>query len=171
MKRKPVRLLLSLVGAAVFGAAAAQSVVTWSYWGDPGELPPNFEVIEQFEAANPDITKVSFGLSGDLGAGKTLHYGLNQRVRCFRAPGGRLQLTGRLGGFGAAQLCLMRFQRFNLRLFFLYTLGEKLARRWQQLFARRVAHLLYLQGRSLGIGGGHTRAVQQTTRIFHQRIL
>lgn len=55
LKRKPVRLLLSLVGAAVFGAAAAQSVVTWSYWGDPGELPPNFEVIEQFEAANPDI--------------------------------------------------------------------------------------------------------------------
>lgn len=53
--RKPARLFLSLIGAALLGTVAAQSVVTWSYWGDPGELPPNFEVIEQFEAANPDI--------------------------------------------------------------------------------------------------------------------
>lgn len=45
-----------LTAAALLSFAAAQTTVTWSYWGDPGELPPNFEVIEQFEAANPDIS-------------------------------------------------------------------------------------------------------------------
>lgn len=52
MSRRIIGLLLA---GSLVTAAAAQTTVSWSYWGDPGELPPNFEVIEQFEAANPDI--------------------------------------------------------------------------------------------------------------------
>ncbi len=53
---RTVRLMAILAGTALLSMAAAQTSVTWSYWGDPGELPPNFEVIEQFEAAHPDIS-------------------------------------------------------------------------------------------------------------------
>lgn len=53
---KRTRLFLPFIVAVLFGAAAAQGTVTWSYWGDPGELPPNFQVIEAFEAAHPDIS-------------------------------------------------------------------------------------------------------------------
>lgn len=42
--------------ALVMAVASAQTTITWSFWGDPGELPPNFEVIEAFEAAHPDIS-------------------------------------------------------------------------------------------------------------------
>jgi multiple sugar transport system substrate-binding protein len=35
--------------------ALGQTTIVWSFWGDPGELPPNYEVIEAFEANHPDI--------------------------------------------------------------------------------------------------------------------
>lgn len=51
---------LALVLAMLFGVFAtayAQEQVTliWSFWGDPNELPPNYQVIEAFEAAYPHI--------------------------------------------------------------------------------------------------------------------
>ncbi len=45
-----------LLLAALIPSAFAQSTITWSFWGDPAELPPNDEVIAAFEAAHPDIT-------------------------------------------------------------------------------------------------------------------
>ncbi len=52
----PVRLRLTLTVFAAFASAAlAQTTITWSFWGDPAELPPNDEVIAAFEAAHPDI--------------------------------------------------------------------------------------------------------------------
>lgn len=54
--KSATRFLTVFFGATLLTAASAQSTVSWSYWGDPGELPPNFEVIEQFQAAHPDIT-------------------------------------------------------------------------------------------------------------------
>jgi multiple sugar transport system substrate-binding protein len=36
-------------------ATAQPTTIVWSFWGDPGELPPNYQVIEAFEAAHPDI--------------------------------------------------------------------------------------------------------------------
>lgn len=53
---KSARVLISLVAAALLTAATAQTVVSWSYWGDPGELPPNQQVIDAFQAATPGIT-------------------------------------------------------------------------------------------------------------------
>ncbi|MEX2536984.1 MAG: sugar ABC transporter substrate-binding protein [Trueperaceae bacterium] len=35
--------------------ALGQTTIVWSYWGDPGELPPNDEVVEAFEAQYPEI--------------------------------------------------------------------------------------------------------------------
>lgn len=52
---KALRLASVLLVGAVISTAIAQSTVTWSYWGDPGELPPNLEVIEAFTAVQPDI--------------------------------------------------------------------------------------------------------------------
>lgn len=52
---RSAKLLLTLFAAALLSIVTAQTV-SWSYWGDPGELPPNFQVIEAFEAANPGIT-------------------------------------------------------------------------------------------------------------------
>lgn len=49
-----VRFAIASILVAALGIVSAQQV-TWSYWGDPGELPPNLEVIAQFEAAHPDI--------------------------------------------------------------------------------------------------------------------
>lgn len=46
-------LLTTLIGA--FFAASAQTTIVWSFWGDPGELPPNYEVIEAFHAAQDDV--------------------------------------------------------------------------------------------------------------------
>ncbi len=50
-----IRILLMIVAFAALATAVAQTTITWSFWGDPGELPPNFEVIKAFEAAHPDI--------------------------------------------------------------------------------------------------------------------
>ena len=49
------RLLLPLLTVLFSTVAFAQTTITWSFWGDPGELPPNDEVISAFEAAHPDI--------------------------------------------------------------------------------------------------------------------
>ena len=46
-------LAVTLIGALV--AASAQTTIVWSFWGDPGELPPNYEVIEAFHAAQDDV--------------------------------------------------------------------------------------------------------------------
>lgn len=50
-----MKKLLALLTITLLALVSAQSSITWSFWGDPGELPPNYEVIEAFEAANPDI--------------------------------------------------------------------------------------------------------------------
>lgn len=50
------RLILLTLLASLATVALAQTSITWSFWGDPGELPPNDEVIAAFEAAHPDIT-------------------------------------------------------------------------------------------------------------------
>lgn len=49
-----------LIGTAILSlflglASAQQTTVVWSYWGDPGELPPFQEIIKNFEAAHPTI--------------------------------------------------------------------------------------------------------------------
>lgn len=44
-----------LLIALLANLALAQTTITWSFWGDPAELPPNDEVIAAFEAAHPDI--------------------------------------------------------------------------------------------------------------------
>ena len=46
-------LAVTLIGALV--GASAQTTIVWSFWGDPGELPPNYEVIEAFHAAQDDV--------------------------------------------------------------------------------------------------------------------
>ncbi|MCC6310776.1 MAG: sugar ABC transporter substrate-binding protein [Trueperaceae bacterium] len=50
-----LRALLVTVLAILATGALAQTTITWSFWGDPGELPPNDAVIAAFEAAHPDI--------------------------------------------------------------------------------------------------------------------
>jgi multiple sugar transport system substrate-binding protein len=50
-----MKKLLAVLTITLFALVSAQSSIVWSFWGDPGELPPNYEVIEAFEAANPDI--------------------------------------------------------------------------------------------------------------------
>lgn len=55
MKSRHIRALslILMLNTALF--ALGQTTITWSFWGDPGELPPNYEVIEAFEAEHPDI--------------------------------------------------------------------------------------------------------------------
>jgi multiple sugar transport system substrate-binding protein len=55
MKKLPIRtaVLATLLGA--LAVAAAQTTIVWSYWGDPGELPPNHAVVEAFHAAQDDV--------------------------------------------------------------------------------------------------------------------
>ncbi|NMB13093.1 MAG: sugar ABC transporter substrate-binding protein [Firmicutes bacterium] len=60
LSRKLASCLLVLILALGCGwvvSAAAEETVTlvWSFWGDPGELPPNDRVIEAFEAKYPHI--------------------------------------------------------------------------------------------------------------------
>ncbi|MER3556136.1 MAG: sugar ABC transporter substrate-binding protein [Meiothermus sp.] len=43
------------MAALATGALAQQTTLTWSYWGDPGELPPFEEIIKNFEASHPNI--------------------------------------------------------------------------------------------------------------------
>ncbi len=50
-----LRTLLFALLASIATLAMAQTSITWSFWGDPGELPPNDEVIAAFEAAHPEI--------------------------------------------------------------------------------------------------------------------
>lgn len=50
-----LRALLITTLAILATGALAQTTITWSFWGDPGELPPNDAVIAAFEAAHPDI--------------------------------------------------------------------------------------------------------------------
>lgn len=50
-----LRTLLPVLAALLASTALAQTTITWSFWGDPAELPPNYEVIDAFEAAHPDI--------------------------------------------------------------------------------------------------------------------
>jgi multiple sugar transport system substrate-binding protein len=49
--------LICIIAVALLGMgmAAAQTTIVWSFWGDPGELPPNYAVIEAFEAQHPDV--------------------------------------------------------------------------------------------------------------------
>lgn len=55
MLRSSVRLGVSIVLSAFAALALAQTTIVWSFWGDPGELPPNYEVIEAFHAAQDDV--------------------------------------------------------------------------------------------------------------------
>lgn len=52
-------LLLAMIAVSAFmpvpAHAQEQVTIVWSFWGDPNELPPNYEVIEAFEAAYPHI--------------------------------------------------------------------------------------------------------------------
>ncbi len=48
--------LLGILALVSLSSALAQTTIVWSFWGDPGELPPNYEVIEAFQEAHPDIT-------------------------------------------------------------------------------------------------------------------
>lgn len=49
------RVLPVLLTALFSTLGLAQTTITWSFWGDPAELPPNYEVIDAFEAVHPDI--------------------------------------------------------------------------------------------------------------------
>jgi len=55
MHRFATRLLAALALALLTFSASAQTTIVWSFWGDPGELPPNYEVIEAFHAAQDDV--------------------------------------------------------------------------------------------------------------------
>ncbi len=50
-----IRTALALALGGALAAASAQTTIVWSFWGDPGELPPNYEVIEAFHAAQDDV--------------------------------------------------------------------------------------------------------------------
>src|SRR6266581_859172 len=41
-------------------AANQPATITWSFWGDPNELPPNDEVIKAFNAKYPNIQIKTF---------------------------------------------------------------------------------------------------------------
>lgn len=46
---------LATICVCIPGFAAAPVEIVWSFWGDPGELPPNYEVIKAFAATHPNI--------------------------------------------------------------------------------------------------------------------
>jgi multiple sugar transport system substrate-binding protein len=46
--------------AAAQGATNQAATITWSFWGDPNELPPNDEVIKAFNAKYPNIQIKTF---------------------------------------------------------------------------------------------------------------
>jgi len=52
---KGLRLAILGLVALAMSALAQKTTITWSYWGDPGELPPFEEVIKNFEASHPNI--------------------------------------------------------------------------------------------------------------------
>lgn len=55
MNRRTLRIALMIALCGALFSAVAQTTIVWSFWGDPGELPPNYAVIDAFHAANPDI--------------------------------------------------------------------------------------------------------------------
>lgn len=55
MRTNLTRLSMLVTLLFALASATAQTTITWSFWGDPGELPPNYEVIEAFHAAQDDI--------------------------------------------------------------------------------------------------------------------
>jgi len=55
MKLLLARMSVFVVLSAALLTATAQTTIVWSFWGDPGELPPNYEVIEAFHAAQSDV--------------------------------------------------------------------------------------------------------------------
>ena len=55
MTERMARIALAAALAAALAFAHAQTTIVWSFWGDPGELPPNYEVIEAFHAAQDDV--------------------------------------------------------------------------------------------------------------------
>ncbi len=55
MTARMARIALAAALGAALAFAYAQTTIVWSFWGDPGELPPNYEVIEAFHAAQDDI--------------------------------------------------------------------------------------------------------------------
>ncbi len=55
MRTTLTRLSVLVTLLFALSSATAQTTITWSFWGDPGELPPNYEVIEAFHAAQDDI--------------------------------------------------------------------------------------------------------------------
>jgi ABC-type glycerol-3-phosphate transport system substrate-binding protein len=46
--------------AAAQSATNQAATITWSFWGDPNELPPNDEVIKAFNAKYPNIQIKTF---------------------------------------------------------------------------------------------------------------
>lgn len=46
---------LVLAYASIASAGSEPVTLVWSFWGDPGELPPNWEVIGAFEATHPGV--------------------------------------------------------------------------------------------------------------------
>lgn len=55
MTERMARIAFVAALAAIFAFAHAQTTIVWSFWGDPGELPPNYEVIDDFHDAQDDI--------------------------------------------------------------------------------------------------------------------
>lgn len=43
-------------GSSSMSSSNASTQLTWSYWGDPGELPPFETIIRNYEAQNPAVT-------------------------------------------------------------------------------------------------------------------
>jgi multiple sugar transport system substrate-binding protein len=50
-----IRTALTLALPGALAAASAQTTIGWSFRGDPGELPPNYEVIEAFHAVQDEV--------------------------------------------------------------------------------------------------------------------
>lgn len=46
----------SASNASTMSSSSGSSQLTWSYWGDPGELPPFEQIIKDYESANPGTT-------------------------------------------------------------------------------------------------------------------
>ncbi|MCL6568060.1 MAG: sugar ABC transporter substrate-binding protein [Meiothermus silvanus] len=52
---KARHLAVAGLSAWALSAYAQPTTIVWSYWGDPGELPPFQEIIKSFEASHPNI--------------------------------------------------------------------------------------------------------------------
>lgn len=47
---------LTAIAAILATPVAAETTVSFGYWGDPAELPPFERLVAEYEAANPDVT-------------------------------------------------------------------------------------------------------------------